>query len=270
MNKIKTELMDYLEINRRLWDHKTEIHYQSHFYDVDAFLQGKDSLNPIELNLLGDIQGKKILHLQCHFGMDSISLSRHGAVVTGVDFSGKAIEKANDLKDALSMDTRFIQSDIYQLKDVLFETFDIVFTSYGVIGWLPDTKRWADTIAHFLKPGGRFVMAEFHPVIWMLSYDFKNIEFNYMDSAPIVEELSGTYADTKADIHDQSISWNHGLAGVVNALVHSGLVIKDFQEYNYSPYNCFQDTIELDERKFQIRGLEDKLPMVYSIMATKE
>lgn len=261
--------MDYININRQLWNQKTEIHYTSDFYNIDAFINGKEALNPIELKLLGEIKGKKILHLQCHFGLDTIALSRHGAVVTGIDFSENAITKAQKLNKTCGTDARFIQSDIYKLPEILNEKFDIVFTSYGVIGWLHDMSKWAKIINQFLKPGGEFIMVEFHPIVWMFSYDFKQLEFNYMDKEPIIEELEGTYTDREALIKEQSVSWNHGLGTVINSLVKTGLKLTDLEEYNYSPYNCFKNTIKVDDGKFKIKGLEDKIPMIYSLKAVK-
>ncbi|MGQ8337502.1 class I SAM-dependent methyltransferase [Sunxiuqinia sp. A32] len=261
--------MEYLDINRKLWNEKTDIHFQSDFYDVDSFVKGKDSLNSVELGLLGDLKGKKVLHLQCHFGQDTISLARHGAIVTGVDFSENAIEKAKQLNESVGTEATFVQSDVYKLPEVLDEKFDVVYTSYGVLGWLPDMKKWAEVISHFLKPGGELVLVEFHPVIWMFSYDFKRIEFNYMDSAPIIEELEGTYTDRDAQIKEKSVCWNHGLSTVLGAILKTGLTIADFKEYNYSPYDCFENTVKIDDRKFKIKGLEDKIPMLYSLKAKK-
>lgn len=261
--------MNYIDINKKLWNQKTEIHYDSDFYDVDSFIKGKDSLNPIEIGLLGKIKGKRILHLQCHFGQDTISLARHGALPTGIDFSENAIKKAKKLNDSLDTNAKFIKCDLYKLPEILDEKFDIVFTSYGVIGWLPEMNKWADIINHFLKPGGEFIMVEFHPVIWMFSNDFKQIEFNYMDSAPIIEELEGTYTDRHAQIKEKSVSWNHGLSTVLDSLIKSGLIITDFKEYNYSPYNCFNNAIKTDDGNYKIKGLEDKIPMVYSVKAKK-
>ena len=261
--------MNYIEINKNLWNKKTEIHYESEFYDVESFKKGKNSLNPIELQLLGDVTGKKILHLQCHFGQDTISFARLGAKATGVDLSDKAIEKARELNNQVGADATFIQSDIYQLPEVLDEQFDIVFTSYGTIGWLPDMDQWAGVVNRFLKPGGQFLIVEFHPVVWMFSYDFKKVEYSYLKSEPIIEEEEGTYTDVQADIKEQSISWNHGLGEVVNALIKAGLTIADMQEYDYSPYDCFQNTVKLEEGKYQIKGLEGKLPMLYSLLAKK-
>jgi len=261
--------MDYISINKKLWNNKTEVHFNSEFYDVKSFLGGKSSLMKAELDLLGDVRGKKILHLQCHFGMDTISLARMGAKVTGVDLSDKAIEKARLLNEQCGTDVEFVESDVLKLKDVLNDSFDIVFTSYGTVGWLDDLTKWADVVHHFLKPGGEFIMVDFHPVVWMFSYDFTKIEFNYMDTEAIVEELEGTYADKSSDLKDQSVGWNHGISGILNPLVHKGLRLADFQEYDYSPYNCFNNTIEISKGIFQIRGMEKKIPMMYSIKAVK-
>ena len=262
--------LNYIDINKNLWNKKTDIHYDSDFYDVESFIKGKDSLNPIELDLLGDIKGKTVLHLQCHFGQDTIALARHGARPTGVDFSENALQKAQKLNAQIGTNATFVQSDIYTLTEVLDEKFDVIFTSYGVIGWLPDMEKWANIIAHFLKPNGQFILVEFHPIVWMFSDDFQQIEFNYMESGPIVEEIQGTYTDRNAPMKEKSICWNHGLSTVINALIKAGLKMTDFQEYNYSPYDCFENTIKIDERKYKIKGLEDKIPMVYSVKAEKK
>ena len=261
--------MDYVSTNKKLWNAKTPVHFESDFYDVNSFIAGKGSLNSIESDLLGDIRGQSVLHLQCHFGMDTISLARRGAVATGVDLSDVAISKARELNHAVDANARFIESDVYSLDKELDEQFDVVFTSYGVVGWLPDMDRWAKTVAKFLKPGGRFIMAEFHPVVWIFSDDFKKIEYSYTDPTPIIEELEGTYTDRKADIKNRSISWNHGLAPVLGGLMRNGLTLTHFQELDYSPYDCFEHTIEVEVGKYQIRGLERKIPMVYSVVGVK-
>jgi len=261
--------MDYLNINKKLWNDKTPIHYTSDFYDVESFLKGKDSLNSIESGLLGNIRNKEILHLQCHFGMDTISMARRGAIVTGIDLSNGSIDLAKDLSKKVGIEAQFIQSDVYSLPENLDKQFDIVFTSYGTVGWLPDMNKWAEIIHHFLKPGGKFIMVEFHPVVWIFDDDFKEIVYNYTDTDPIIEEMTGTYTNRQANIKNKSVSWNHGLGTVLDALLQKGLTIVGFQEYDYSPYNCFNNTIEIEKGKFQIRGLESKIPMLYSIIALK-
>ena len=261
--------MDYLSINKQNWNDRTEVHYQSKTYDVASFIAGRNPLKSIELALLGDIKGKKVLHLQCHFGQDSIALSRLGAQVTGVDFSEKAIEKARELADLTESDTRFILSDIYSLPDVLDESFDLVFTSYGTIGWLPDIQGWAAVVSNFMRPEAAFVFAEFHPVVWMFSDDFKRIEYRYFKDAAIIEESDTTYTDGKLPQSSPSVAWNHGMAEVLQALLDQGLTLKKVEEFDYSPYDCFDNTIEFEPGKFQIKGLEGKIPMIYALQATK-
>ena len=261
---------NYIEINRKSWDNKTGIHLSSEFYDHESFLKGKTSLNEIELNLLGKIQGKRILHLQCHFGQDTISLCRLGAVVTGVDFSDKAIGIAKQIAKDTESNANFICCDIYNLPNHLDELFDIVFTSYGTIGWLPDLDKWAKVVSKFLKPNGQFVFVEFHPVVWMFDDNFKNINYNYFNSGAIVETESGTYADKKAEITQEYVMWNHGMSEVINSLIKNGLEINTLDEFDYSPYNCFRNTIEIEPKKYRIEHLENKIPMVYSILATKK
>lgn len=261
---------NYIDINRTSWNNKTDIHLKSDFYDLEGFLKGKTSLNGIELELLGEIQGKTILHLQCHFGQDTISLDRLGAEVTGVDFSDKAIENARIIAKKTRSNANFICCDIYDLPHHLDQQFDIVFSSYGTIGWLPDMDQWAKVVSRFLKPEGRFVFVEFHPVVWMFDDIFEKIQYNYFNSGPIVETESGTYAEKTADIHQEYVMWNHGLSEVINALIKNGLVIHSLDEYDYSPYNCFNKTIEIAPQKFRIAHLENKIPMVYAIRAIKK
>lgn len=261
---------NYIEINRQSWNSRTESHIASEFYDHDNFLKGKSSLNAIELSLLGDIKGKSILHLQCHFGQDTISLSRLGANVTGVDLSDKAIKQAQQIAKETNSNAHFICCDIYDLPKHLDKKFDIVFTSYGTIGWLPDLDKWASIISRFLKPKGEFVFVEFHPVVWMFDDDFEKIGYSYFNSGAIAETESGTYANKEADIELNNVTWNHAMSEVVNSLIKNDLTINSLDEFDYSPYNCFNNTVEFEPKKFRIKHLGDKIPMVYSLKATKK
>ncbi len=259
----------YLDINKASWNKRTEIHFDSSFYDNESFLKGRNSLNEIELNILGDLNGKKVLHLQCHFGQDTLSLERLGAEVTGVDLSDVAIEKANVLASRLDSKARFICCDVYGLKEVLDEKFDVVFTSYGTIGWLPDINKWASVVSHFLKPKGQFVFAEFHPVVWMFNDDFSKVEYRYFNDEAIVE-IQGSYTDGTEDLCTKNVSWNHGLGEVINALIGVGIQILDLKEYDYSPYDCFSGTQEMEPGKFIIEKMGRNMPMVYSIFGQKK
>jgi len=261
---------NYLKINKKLWNQKVDYHMKSDFYDVNGFMSGNSSLNKIELDLLGGITGKTILHLQCHFGQDTISLGRMGAKVTGIDLSDKAIEQAKILAQKTKVNARFICCDIYDLPNHLNEQFDIVFTSYGTIGWLPDLNKWGQIISKFLKPQGKFIFTEFHPIVWMFDYDFNKIEYCYFKSDAIIEEETGTYANKDAPIKSKSITWNHSISEVINNLISNGLELNSFNEYDYSPYDCFNQTKEIAPHKFRIKHLENKIPMVYSLVATKK
>ena len=261
---------NYIEINRQSWNTKTEVHLQSEFYDLEGFMNGKTSLNEIELNLLGNINGKTILHLQCHFGQDTISLSRLGATVTGVDLSDKAIESAKQIAAKTGSNATFICCDMYDLPNHLDQPFDIVFTSYGTIGWLPDLDKWAKIVSRFLKPNGQFVFVEFHPVVWMFDDNFDKIGYRYFNSGAIIETESGTYADKNAPITQEYVMWNHGLSEVINSLLNNGLQLQQLNEYDYSPYNCFNKTIEFEPKKYRIEHLENKIPMVYAVVAKKK
>jgi len=261
---------NYIEINRQSWNNRTETHLKSEFYDLDNFVKGKTSLNSIELDLLGDVKGKTILHLQCHFGQDTISLSRLGAEVTGIDLSDKAIQSAQQIAKDTHSNANFICCDIYDLPNHLDKQFDIVFTSYGTIGWLPDLDKWANIVSHYLKPNGQFVFVEFHPVVWMFDDNFEKIGYNYFNSGAIVESESGTYADKTAEISQENVMWNHGLSEVMNSLINNGLEINSLNEYDYSPYNCFNKTVEFEPNKYRIAHLQNKIPMVFSIVAKKK
>jgi 2-polyprenyl-3-methyl-5-hydroxy-6-metoxy-1,4-benzoquinol methylase len=261
--------VDYLSVNRNSWNERTRFHLRSEFYDVAGFLSGNSTLRQPELQLLGDLRGKKVLHLQCHFGLDTLSLARSGAIVTGVDFSERAIEAAIQLAAQASLPATFICCDLYSLPQHLSDSFDIVFTSYGVLGWLPDLKRWAEVVQYFLRPEGKLVLAEFHPVVWMFDDDFGGVAYHYQNGPAIVEEVCGTYADVDAPIITDTVTWNHGLAEVITAILNQGLQIQSFAELDYSPYNCFKHMVEHQPNEYRVAHLGNRIPMVYTLLAVR-
>lgn len=260
---------NYLELNRREWNKRTHLHFKSEFYGLNDFLEGKSSLNDIELELLGDVSGKSVLHLQCHFGMDSLSLARLGADVTGLDLSDVAIDKARELNDKLGLKASFVSGDVYATPQLINKKFDVVFSSYGTIGWLPDIHKWAEVVAKMLKPGGRFIFAEFHPFIWMYDNEQRSLIYNYFNSEAIHETEEGSYA-AKTEDQMESISWNHGLSEVIQALIDQGLELKVFREFNYSPYPIFKESIERNPGQFQCKSWGDKVPLVYALEMRSE
>lgn len=259
----------YFETNRQTWNQKVKVHAQSDMYNLEAFKQGKSSLMPYELEALVNVNGKSLLHLQCHFGQDTLSWSRMGATCTGVDISEEGIQLAKQLNDELQQNARFVCCNVLDTSKFVTEQFDIVFTSYGVIGWLPDLKPWGKMIAERLKVGGTFFMAEFHPIVWMFSYldGTPKMEYGYMQNEVIYEEYEGTYANEKAKITSKEYGWNHGLSEVINALTESGLHIDYLNEYHESPYNVLPNLTETENGMFVT---QDQLyPLIFTVKATK-
>lgn len=259
----------WFEANRQAWNLRTEWHKHSEFYDVAAWKQGKESLTPIELREVGDVAGKSLLHLQCHFGQDTLSWARRGATVTGCDLSDKAIDYARQLSAELNLPAQFVCCNVYDLPTHLEGQFDIVFTSYGTIGWLPDLKPWAKVVQHFLKPGGFFYIADFHPVVWMMDDDFTFLKYPYHNAGVIPTENTGSYAAKDVEQHYTDYGWNHSLSEIINALLEEGLRLEFFNEYPYSPYNCFQKTVQGSDGFYRIQGLENVIPLVYSLKVWK-
>lgn len=249
----------YFEMNRAGWDRRAAAHFDSEFYNLEGFLSGETSLREIELAELKDVGGKTLLHLQCHFGLDTLSWAREGAVCTGVDLSPVAIEKARELATQTGLSAEFVCSDIYSLGALPNGPFDIVFTSYGAICWLPDLERWAEVIASNLAVGGRFYMVEFHPIYDLLA------GYSYFTRAePDIEE-EGTYTENGADTVAELATWAHPLSSVINALLGVGIQIEQVSEFPFSPYNCFEGMEEREPGRFYLGHKGNDVPIVYSI-----
>lgn len=268
---MENQWQSYFDDNKKIWNERVETHLKSDFYDQPSFMAGKSSLTEIEADALGDVSGKTMLHLQCHFGQDSISWARKGAKVTGIDFSEKAIETARSINDELGLDVRFVQSDVYSLPEALEGQFDIVFTTFGAIPWLPDLEKWAGIVSHFLKPGGIFYLAEFHPAFYLFNFDNHKVEYGYFtEQQPFSEEINGTYAERYADLKGVEHSWNHAISEVMMPLVKNGLQVLDFQEFDYSPYNCFPNMEERQPKRYYWGNFGVRLPHIYSLKMQKQ
>lgn len=264
---------NYLQANQELWDELTPIHAGAESYDVKGFRAGKLTLRPVELAEVGEVQGKSMLHLQCHFGMDTLSWAKLGARVTGIDFSEKAIALARNLSREVGVKANFLCSDIYDSPDKLTGQFDIVFTSYGILGWLPNLKRWAEIIAHFLKPGGFFYIVEGHPFLTVFdnseqATDFKVTQSYFYNQEPIKWEPEGDYADRKATVVHPSYEWTHSLGDIINALIGASLKIEYLHEFPLSAYRWSPFTEKGPDGWWRVKG--DKVPLIFSIKATKE
>ncbi|MDP3768742.1 MAG: class I SAM-dependent methyltransferase [Dehalococcoidia bacterium] len=251
------------------------IHVASEMYDVPAFKAGRSTLNQTELEELGEVRGKTLLHLQCHFGLDTLSWAREGAIVTGVDFSEPAIETAHGLAAALGIEARFLMSNIYDLPANLDGQFDIVFTSYGVLIWLPDVTRWAEIAASFVRPGGTFYIAEFHPFAGVFDgakdVDDLRVRNPYFPTEkPLRFEDIGTYTDRGGKLQNSvTYEWAHPVSDVVTALVDAGLRIEFFHEFPYTPWSYLPFKEHAGDGMFRLAKHDGCVPLVYSIKATK-
>ena len=262
------------ESNRRRWDELTPVHVRSDFYDVPGFLSGHNTLFEIERKGVGDVRGKSLLHLQCHFGMDSLSWARLGASVVGVDFSEAAITEARKLAEqtGLSERCRFMCCDVLELDEHLNERFDVVFTSYGVITWLSDLRRWAEMIARFLKPGGLFFMAEIHPFAFIFRENSATLEVAYdyfHDPRGIEIKDTPDYAEPAFTPIHPEYYWAWALADVFYVLCEAGLELHDFREY---PFSCYRQFPLLERRPdggWYFPEGSVQIPLLYSIAAVK-
>jgi SAM-dependent methyltransferase len=262
---------EYVRRNHDLWDRRARPHAKSKFYDLAGFRSGGISLTHIERDALGDVRGRSLLHLQCHFGQDTLSWARLGAQVTGIDFSESAIEIATQLSREIAVPARFVVSDVYDSPGVVSGRFDIVFTSYGVLKWLPEIDRWGQVVSHFLRPGGVFFMVEFHPILYVMDYErAEELKHPYFQGTnPRCYDEIGSYADPHAHGVEKAFVWSHPVSRVVSALVRAGLNIVDLTEYPYSAIDCFPFVVRSGPERYVHATRPDMLPMMYSVRAQK-
>jgi SAM-dependent methyltransferase len=276
------------EGNRLSWNEATKAH-NSHKADQAKFLrEGGNKLFPEEIALLGDVRGKTVLHLQCNSGQDTLSIARLGGIVTGVDISDEAIAFARKLSQDSGLPGTFHRADVYDWLDDAAkgdERWDIVFCSYGAIIWLSDLGTWAKRIAAVLRPGGRFVTVEFHPVEMMFEIDSSH-RFPYSTHGqPMTwEDGIGDYVaesgpsltpsgwldgvqDYKNPHPAHEFHW--GTAEIITALLDAGLLLEHFREYDYATFKMFTDMVELPGRKWGLPDGKPNMPLMYSIAARK-
>ncbi len=254
--------------NRELWDAWTHLHRDSPFYDLDGFRAGGSTLTDLEREEVGSVDGKSLLHLQCHFGLDTLSWARAGAEVTGIDFSPAAINAARDLARELGIHARFICTDLEAIDD-LGSTFDIAYSSFGVLAWLPDLRPWGQMIARHLKPGGFLYLLEFHPVLGMFGEDGRQIRFSYFhEDKPTVSLETSSYA---GPTHESKpcYQWTHSLADIIGSLVSAGLKLEFLHEFPYCLHNCYPFLIEIRPGRYVMRDHPHGLPMLFSIKARR-
>ena len=264
---------EHRELNRRWWDERVPIHTASGFYDVEAFRSGASSLQPFELEELGDVAGKRLVHLQCHFGLDTLSWARLGASVVGLDFSEPAVTAANALATETGLDGRFVQSDVYDAVHALGgERFDIVYTGLGALNWLPDLRRWSAVVGSLLAEGGFLYLAEFHPFADVFADEDLTVEYDYFhDPAGIrLEDDGGTYADLTARTSvNVTHEWSHPISEVLTAVLGAGLHLELFHEHDYTVSPRWPHLVSDDGRTFRQPEGTPRLPLMFSLRARR-
>jgi SAM-dependent methyltransferase len=265
------------EVNRAWWDERVPIHVGSAFYNVDGFRAGGSSLRPFEVEEVGDVTGKRLVHLQCHFGLDSLSWARAGASVVGLDFSPPAVEAGNALAQETGLDARFVCANLYDAVEVLGgERFEVVYTGLGALNWLPDLARWAAIVAELLEPGGMLYLSEFHPFTWVFADDTLEIEYDYFHNAEgesFDDGEQGSYADmTIPTRNNATVEWAHTISDVVGAVLGAGLRIELLHEHDYTLFPRFNH-LELDTKALSAGVIyrqpagTPRLPLMYSLRA---
>jgi SAM-dependent methyltransferase len=264
---------EYLHANQKLWNEWTAEHENSPFYDVEGFKNGQERLKSIELEEVGDVRGKSMLHLQCHFGLASLAWARHGAVVTGVDLSTESIALGRSLSEELQIPATFVCSDILTLPENLRGQFDIVFTSYGILHWLRDLKRWAQVIEHFLKPGGFFYIVEDHPFMRVFSSDpelgVKPDNPYFFTEEPYKAETEGTYANNFQGKKRTYYLWDHSLGEVINSLIDAGLQIEYLHEFQFTLRAKFPNMVQREDGYWRFPPEFSMIPLLFSLKAGK-
>lgn len=264
--------------NRLNWDDRAEIHLRDEAggYQIAAFLAGADTLHDIEHEEIGDLSGLRIAHLQCHIGIDTLCLARRGASCVGLDFSPRAIAAARMLQQKTGLDARFVEGNVYDARRLIAGDFDMVYVTWGAIGWLPDIRRWAEVVSSLLRPGGRLYLLEGHPSFMQVDERSPELRIGFdwctPQDSPLTMSEDTTYTgDTAKITHPVTHEWLHPLSAVVNAVIDAGLAVERLNEHErlawqFAPWMV---PIEGRRRMWVLPQGMPKMPLAYSLSARK-
>jgi SAM-dependent methyltransferase len=260
--------------NRANWDERTAVHLESRVYDVEGWIRDGDGPRPREVEALGDVSGLRLLHLQCHIGLDTLAWARVGASVTGLDFSPAAIAAATEIAEraGLSGRARFVCADVYDACEALdHATFDVVYVSLGYLCWLPSVDRWAGQVSFLVAPGGRLFLHDVHPLAWALAGDGLCLERSYFEEAePYAEETETTYTDANRVLRNRlHYEWNHGIGETTTALVRHGLRIEWIVEHDWTTWPHFSWLVRSVRGTWTIPPGRSRVPLTFSLLASR-
>ena len=271
-------MTDHYVINQLNWNDRAAIHFKDEAggYRVRAFPDGADTLHDIEHEEIGDVKGLRIAHLQCHFGIDTLCLARRGASCVGLDFSPVAIAAARELQRKTGLDASFAEGNVYDARRLIEGQFDLVYSTWGTIGWLPDIFGWAKVVSSLLKPGGRLYLLEGHPAAMVLDEHTPELRPRYdwrtPRAQPIITDDDTTYTgDTAKIAHTATYEWLHPLSDIINAVIGAGLTIDALNEHEKLAWQFAPIMVPVDGRRrmWVLPHGFPRLPLSYSVQATK-
>lgn len=267
-------MSDYTAANRANWDERVPVHVASAFYDVERWLTERPRPRDRELELLGDVAGLEVVHLQCHFGLDTLAFANAGARVTGLDFSSAAIAEARILAEraGLAGRARFVQADVARAAEALApERYDIVYVSLGALCWLPSVEVWATQVEALLRPGGRLYLHDVHPLAWTLADDDVRVEYSYFEEPePYVDDSDATYADGHARLSNaRSYEWNHSIGEIVTAVLDEGLHLAALTEHDWTVSQRFPWLVETADHRWASPPQKPRVPLSFTLLANR-
>jgi SAM-dependent methyltransferase len=267
---------EFFNANRQNWDERVAIHRRDEtgFYAVARVLDGLDKLNAIEAEEIGDITGKRIAHLQCHFGLDSLCLAARGAKVVGLDFAPSAIAEARRLATELKREATFVEGNVYEARKLLDGLFDMAYVTWGAINWLPDLKSWAEQVALLLKEGGYLYLAESHPAIlcfeWIDGRIVPHYDWRTPAERPTANDLPFTYNGASERLRNtRTYEWIHPLSDIIGSLREAGLTIDWYHEHAALTWALFPNMVKGEDGLYRLPPGFPQLPLSFSLKAVK-
>jgi SAM-dependent methyltransferase len=268
----ETAGLDWRGLNRANWDDRVPVHLASELYDLAGFRARRDSLRPFEVAEVGDVRDKRLLHLQCHIGLDTLSWARHGALVTGLDFSVAAIEAARSLAAELGIVASFVVSDVYDAAAALErQRFDVVYVSVGSLVWLPDVPQWAQTAAALLAPGGFLYLIDGHPFAQILDTATGSVVTDdYFDAAPQVTDWPWSYTGRSSTLaHQRNVQFQHTVGEIVTGITEAGLRIEFLHEHDFDEFQRFDSLEPQADGTYRMPSGRPRIPMLLSLRASR-
>lgn len=263
-------------VNQPNWNERAQIHMRdaTGYYDIAGFKAGGDSLLPIEAREIGDVRGLRVAHLQCHFGLDTLSLARRGAKVFGLDFSSVAIAGARNLAAETGIAANFVESDVYEARQALPGMFDLVYATWGTIIWLPNIARWGKVVGSLLKPGGRLYLLEIHPLVFSLQEDngrhIVGERWKTAPDKPLVQDIPVTYNEDETPLDNtRNHEWLHPISSIIEAVIGGGMQIEYLREHETLPYRAFPSMVELGRQHYRLPDDAIPFPLSFSLSARK-